>query len=294
MVRTFYDVLDVPQSAEPSEIETAYRERLKETHPDVSEEESATDAVKAVIEAGSVLTDDAERERYDRLGHTNYVAITDAYDPSETQRETTDRPHETSTSSEPGDTGGYSQSSDAGRHSQPEDADGHSHPGDSSAADSSSRDGAGDDPGPSRRRSASAGTVNSANANPDGVAWANSDTANSPAGQERSDRYVASTNERSVLFLAALVAYPILIFATVYSGFLLPFRIVIAACAVVLVMYLVSVPEVSAPAFGLLSLVAGAVIFLADVPIPSAPTVGAAVVTVAPFGLALFAYVLKL
>ncbi|WP_324662191.1 J domain-containing protein [Haloarcula sediminis] len=74
MTETFYDVLGVAEDATTDEIETAYRERLKETHPDVSDDDDAGRATKALIEARDVLVDDEERARYDRLGHDAYVS----------------------------------------------------------------------------------------------------------------------------------------------------------------------------------------------------------------------------
>lgn len=71
---TYYERLGVDPDASESEIKTAFRERIKETHPDVSEDEAASDRTKQLIDAKTVLTDPAERERYDRLGHESYVS----------------------------------------------------------------------------------------------------------------------------------------------------------------------------------------------------------------------------
>jgi len=71
----YYDRLGVPADASTDEITTAYRERLKETHPDVSDAADAKERTRRLIEAKEVLTDDTERARYDRLGHDRYVRI---------------------------------------------------------------------------------------------------------------------------------------------------------------------------------------------------------------------------
>lgn len=270
MVRTFYDVLEVPRSASLEEVEVAYRERLKDTHPDVSEAEAA-DAVKAVIAAGDVLTDEDERERYDRIGHRNYVEATGVYDPSQVRAGPIgrDRPSaEDRATDEPGSTGQSERTSPAG------DVDGE----DGTAADSA--DG--------RRRSASSGDVHTANANPGGVSWATGAAQQHPHETDSGGSHVASTNERAILFLAALVAYPILVFSSVFPPFPLIFRVVIAACTLALLVYLVTVPSVSAPAFGILTLVAGGAVFLLEVPAPSATVLGAVIVTAGPFALTLF------
>jgi len=77
MTETFYDVLGVDPGATTSDIEDAYRERIKETHPDLNDDEDADEATQRVIEARNVLSDEEERERYDRLGHAAYVGDAD-------------------------------------------------------------------------------------------------------------------------------------------------------------------------------------------------------------------------
>ncbi|MDS0221483.1 DnaJ domain-containing protein [Haloarcula sp. S1AR25-5A] len=74
MTETFYELLGVSTDASTAAIEAAYREQLKETHPDVSDSADAGEATQRLIEARDVLTDEGERARYDRLGHEAYVA----------------------------------------------------------------------------------------------------------------------------------------------------------------------------------------------------------------------------
>src|SRR6056297_626808 len=73
MTETFYDVLGVPETADQDDIQSAYREKVKEYHPDVSDRDAAAERFKAVTRAEEVLGDEAERARYDRLGHDAYV-----------------------------------------------------------------------------------------------------------------------------------------------------------------------------------------------------------------------------
>ncbi|WP_440765126.1 J domain-containing protein [Natronorubrum sp. DTA7] len=73
MGRTYYDVLEVDPDATCAEIQTAYRERVLETHPDHNDAPDAAAQFKRVSTARSVLTDGTERARYDRLGHDAYV-----------------------------------------------------------------------------------------------------------------------------------------------------------------------------------------------------------------------------
>lgn len=73
MGETFYSVLGVATDADRERIRRAYRDRVKETHPDVSDNPDASEAFKRVTTARDVLLDETERTRYDRLGHNTYV-----------------------------------------------------------------------------------------------------------------------------------------------------------------------------------------------------------------------------
>jgi len=80
MTETFYDVLGVPPDASQAAIRDAYRDRVKETHPDVSEREDAEERFKRVKRAEEVLADPDERDAYDRLGHATYVDGSQGHD----------------------------------------------------------------------------------------------------------------------------------------------------------------------------------------------------------------------
>ncbi len=73
MTETFYDVLGVAEDAPQEAITEAYREKVKEHHPDRSDDEDAGEIFKRVVRAEEVLGDEAERARYDRLGHDAYL-----------------------------------------------------------------------------------------------------------------------------------------------------------------------------------------------------------------------------
>ena len=70
---TFYDVLGVSPDVTTGEIRTAYRERLKESHPDLNDDADANETTRRIVRARDVLTDEDERRRYDRVGHDEYV-----------------------------------------------------------------------------------------------------------------------------------------------------------------------------------------------------------------------------
>lgn len=73
MTETFYDRLGVSSDAATEEIETAYREAIKQVHPDVSDDVDAGERTKRLNKAKRVLMDEDERARYDRLGHAGYT-----------------------------------------------------------------------------------------------------------------------------------------------------------------------------------------------------------------------------
>src|SRR5262249_40643197 len=69
---THYTTLGVPETASQSQIRTAYRNLLKQIHPDTVSTLSpelrrmAEDATKEMVEAYSVLSDASKRRDYDR------------------------------------------------------------------------------------------------------------------------------------------------------------------------------------------------------------------------------------
>lgn len=69
---TFYERLGVDTDASEADVERAYRERVKQCHPDVSDHPDARERLRRVNRARAVLTDATERARYDRLGHVEY------------------------------------------------------------------------------------------------------------------------------------------------------------------------------------------------------------------------------
>lgn len=106
MAETFYGVLGVTDDADNETIRRAYREQVKEHHPDVSDDPDAPEQFKRLTTARDVLVDADERTRYDRLGHTEYVekhVDSPVWDQSET--ESTDGHAETTTTATTQETG---------------------------------------------------------------------------------------------------------------------------------------------------------------------------------------------
>lgn len=74
MGETFYSALGVDDDADTETIRHAYRELVREVHPDVSDDPDAPERFKRLTTARDTLVDSDERARYDRLGHDSYVA----------------------------------------------------------------------------------------------------------------------------------------------------------------------------------------------------------------------------
>lgn len=66
MGESYYEVLDVSQDASEEKIEAAYREKVKEYHPDQSNDPNAREKFRQVREAKETLLDPKARQRYDR------------------------------------------------------------------------------------------------------------------------------------------------------------------------------------------------------------------------------------
>ena len=73
MPENFYDILGVSRDAADDEIESAYREAVREYHPDVSDDPDAEEKFKKAKKAKEVLTDDEKQQMYDQMGHEQFV-----------------------------------------------------------------------------------------------------------------------------------------------------------------------------------------------------------------------------
>lgn len=67
--RDYYEVLGVSKDASKDEIKKAYRKLAKKYHPDVSQEENASEKFKEAQEAYEVLSDQQKKAQYDQFGH---------------------------------------------------------------------------------------------------------------------------------------------------------------------------------------------------------------------------------
>lgn len=311
MSRTFYDVLGVSPDATTDEITTAYRERIKETHPDVSDAEDAQEQAKRVIEAKEVLADEDERDRYDRLGHDAYVrqtnvdgdwdATTDGPDPTAggntnagnsgsdaddgtsgtgtgtnsggRRRQGRSRPGpgagaesvyegtwatngvsdsdssssedaETAGSPSGGDTNGGTTASDSGAGTGGSSDDGGGAAGTGSPSGGRDR----------RRRGRSRGSNGTTNVG-DGVGWAAGVDGQHAVRQGREKHRLRRSGlfppgQSSVLLVSTFVCYPAMVFSTVYPPFPLVVNAIVGCCTLLVIAYLMSMPEVGVYVFG--------------------------------------------
>ncbi|MFC6963629.1 J domain-containing protein [Halocatena marina] len=68
MTESYYELLGVGPEATETEIKQAYREQVKQHHPDVSDEPDAREKIMEIREAKEVLMDPVQRAQYDQHG----------------------------------------------------------------------------------------------------------------------------------------------------------------------------------------------------------------------------------
>lgn len=227
MVETYYEVIGVSPDASESEIRTAYREALKETHPDVNDADDAGRRTQLLLRAKDVLTDDEERARYDRLGHDDYLAeASNPFDPTTvddaTRPEGGDDARETAWGDEPADVEGANWE-------------------DTRGADEGVANGGG------------------SYARAGGDDWRAWDSDRSYAVGEGDGGWLAGAEIPSsgtiVTVLAILFIYPALLWGTFLPAIPLPMNFMMGLLALVIVAYLQSLPTAAVGVFGFWTLV---------------------------------------
>lgn len=283
MSENYYEVLGVDTGASQETIEQAYRERLKQTHPDVSDEENASERTKLLIEAKDVLTDKSERERYDSLGHETYVELegsaVGSADTSETASDrksaSTSSAHATSTTgaqstgtTSEGSSGGGTTSTGQRRKKRRHVRDNNETVSGTAAEDSwySGTDGEGWEN--------------------DEHSWRTRNTEGSFAVSRDGDRYQHGrlfVSQRSLILLGStFVVYPVLLFGALFPEFPIAANLTVAMCIVLVIAFLQSVPEVGIAVFGIWSLLLPGVILWLGIELLSLYTLAAMVGVVFP------------
>jgi curved DNA-binding protein len=64
----YYQILNIPKTASPKDIQKAYRRLAKIYHPDINKNKDAEEKFKKITEAYEVLRNEEARKRYDLLG----------------------------------------------------------------------------------------------------------------------------------------------------------------------------------------------------------------------------------
>lgn len=310
MTETFYDVLGVAPDASTADIQAAYRARLKETHPDVSDDADAGEATQRLIEARDVLTDADERARYDRLGHAAYVSgesagAGDGSTVSEAARragyggDATDDGADGDTSANAGSSAdeaherGQSRAERERRAGERVSEERRRRSAGDSTADEGddTGDAAGDSDGDASRTDdgwTTGSTATDRTTGGDGV-WNSSSTYSvrqrTPAtgGQ----RFEMPTGRELTLFGITFALYPVLLFSALLPAFPLWVNVVIGICTVLLIGYLQSEPVIAIGVFGTWSLATAAALVVLNVGALSVLGLLALAGTWLPFGFSL-------
>ncbi|SEH68710.1 DnaJ domain-containing protein, partial [Halopenitus malekzadehii] len=88
MASTYHEVLDLSEDASMNAVRTAYREKVKEYHPDISDHPDAKKRFQQLKSAYEVLSSRKRRERYERMGHNKYVDQYGGYSSDELEQTT--------------------------------------------------------------------------------------------------------------------------------------------------------------------------------------------------------------
>jgi curved DNA-binding protein CbpA len=238
MAESFYKLLGITPDAEEADIRRAYREQLKETHPDVNDAPDADDRTRRLLAAKETLLDVEKRARYDRLGHQAYVSETGVATATASQERASTGPREPDWTDRTADAGTGPTNARAG----PWERRDHER----RAADRVETDPPEAEAGPaSRDRTAEASDP-----------WAESrvDVSVDPDDVVTRGAWL-SIGESPVLALATVVLYPIFLGASVFPPFPLWVNLLVAGCTVGLVAALQAMPGVGVLVFAIWSVV---------------------------------------
>jgi len=276
VARTYYDVLGVARDADAERVRAAYRERVKEVHPDVSDRPDAAEQFRRLSAAREVLCDPDERARYDRLGHEAYTddsagrhsastpSADQRSDDSGTEEDDSGEPNGSDDTGRAGTTGDGSAGSEwrSHRRRRRRRADAWaSGRGAGAGADGPRWDTAGAN-ATAGAASASSGASGDGSAgghvDPDEASWYRTGAGDATGYRvsTRADSAVGFTAERGLLAVAVFICYPMLLGVAVLPVFGTLVRVAAAVCALLVVAQTLSIPESGVLVFGALTLTA--------------------------------------
>lgn len=247
MSRTYYEVLGVDEDASQEDVESAYRERVKETHPDRNDEEDAADQFREVVRAEEVLGDAEERTRYDELGHDAYVRRVDGVNAAGTEQSPwTATPDDAGDSRRTdADTGEYSTA----RTGEAETA--------TDTAGTTAEDSSGSAGTARERRNGHRAARHVRDGVGDGGAngsYAVHDWG--PGTVDEEGFQFTLTQDRVFLSVLVFVLYPVFVYSSVTPRFSLLTNVIVAACTLLVLAYLLTIPEIGIVVFGTWSVLA--------------------------------------
>ena len=298
MADTYYDVLGVPPDADQEAIQSAYREKVKETHPDVSDDPDAGERFKRVTRAEEVLGDEDERATYDRLGHEAYIDRASGRNAAGSERSawTTDErrnPSEAARQHTAGGTTGGGNTATGRTKTDEWESDGSAWGSDGVDWGRDGKWSRGDE----RESGADRGRTNRSRAQrrqefyrerngEEETGYAVHDWGDEDVDGGR-DAGVPLTQEH-LMFLAGMVfLYPVLAFFSVTPTFPLVLRLVVGVCTLLITGYLLTIPPIGTAIFGIWSVLSPVAVLLLPVDPLSLPALFALGVCWVPFGYSL-------
>lgn len=241
MSRTYYDVLGVDEDATQEDVESAYRERVKETHPDLNDEEDAADQFREVVRAEEVLGDADERSRYDELGHDAYVRRVDGVNAAGTEQSPWTATPDDADDSRRTDAGTSEYST-----TETGNADTATGTADATAEQSSGTAGTARERREAYRAARHVREDAGGEGSGDGYAvhdW-------EPGAVDQDEHQFHLTQERVFLSVLVFVLYPVFVYSSVSPQFSLLTNVTVAACTLLVLAYLLTIPEIGIIVFG--------------------------------------------
>lgn len=299
MTKTFYDVLRVSADASTEEIRAAYRERLKESHPDLSDDEDANAVTRRIIRARDVLTDQDVRLRYDRLGHDEFVGNTDSAVDESDVSDAAAAARRAGWADDRSDGTAGSEADEEKRHSR---ANGRRRARERRRRErvaqervegETGRETAGETRRTSKTTTDGGSTATATGASGSGGVSGSARSWNGSGGYSVRREYEAGFQRRRLfptgksltLLIVAFVLFPLMLFSALFPPFPIVVNVVVGLCTIFLVGYLQSRPEVGVLVFGVWSLITPVAFVVAGVPLTGLVGIAALTATWLPLGL---------